>query len=183
MNLDDLLTPAGLASIVSLGIASLAFLSSLRSFRSLRQLRFRNLDERSKAVAFWKAWIEAQEKVAGEAELVEHRALAQRELNDLATFVTVEAATSRPSLIRSLLLLQRPRLRWTWGPQALFYLAAAGFAAYLVLAAGELAREPLTIQRLATFAGTSIALVVFAAVLRAITLFVDNLGRQRGAPP
>jgi len=179
------LSAAGLTAIVTSLLGVLGLLSSFRNFRSAGQQRFRNLEERTKAVAFWTAWLDAQAKVSTDAEMADHRAAVQKQLNDLATFVAHDAgATARQAWFANLLMLRAPRRVWAWAPRVLYYtigsLGLAYAAASLVVIAQTRVSSEEALGVSVKYLATVALFVVVAAILRQIALLMEGPG---GPPP
>jgi len=164
--------------MLSLAVAALAFLGQLRGYRVMRQLRFKDLQERTQAVAFWTAWIEAQKLVSSPAAFSKHQALAQRELSDLATFPAREAAAATGPRLPNILLFQRPKRSWTWIPQTLFHLTCILSVLYMIVGLNDLGSQQLTAGRLVIYVASLTFILVVAAALRQCALLVDGLGQR-----
>ncbi len=171
------ISPAALGTSVSLAAAGLALITQWRVFRTAGQRRFRDLEERSKAVAFWTAWAAAQKAVACDDQVNTRLARAQTALDELADFGDHDdlgAALGVPTTgIRHLLLIERPHKAGTWPLQALFYVALAASSALIGVALVEL-RDNLTTERAETFGGVVIAVLLLLALLRQFVLLVDG---------
>jgi hypothetical protein len=172
------ISPAMLGTSVSLAAAGLALITQWRVFRTAGQRRFRDLEERSKAVAFWTSWAAAQKAVACDDQVNTRLARAQTALDELADFGDdhddLGASLGVPTTgLRHLLLIERPHKAGTWPLQALFYLAVAGSSALIAIALVEL-RDNLTTERAETFGGVLIAVLLLLALLRQFVLLVDG---------
>jgi hypothetical protein len=173
------ISPAALGTSVSLAAAGLALITQWRVFRTAGQRRFRDLEERGKAVAFWTAWAAAQKAVAvGDDQVNTRLTRAQTALDELADFGDdhddLGASLGVPTTgLRHLLLIERPHKAGTWPLQALFYLAVAGSSALIAVALAEL-RDNLTAERAETFGGVVIAMLLLLALLRQFVLLIDG---------
>jgi hypothetical protein len=175
------ISPTALIPAVSLAAAGLALLGQWRTFSTLGQRRYRDLDERTKAVAFWSAWITAQ-KAAPDAGLDERLAKAREALDDLVTPPGAAAGAGiapvlidQPPLVRHLLLFERPHRARTWPFQVSFYLALAAGVAFVAILALEL-RGNVTAERIETFAAIVAVVLLLVASLRQLALLVDGRG-------
>jgi hypothetical protein len=172
-------TPSTMAAVVSLAIAFLALLSQLRNYRALSQARFRNIDERAKAVAFWSDWVDAQAKVNDPVEMTALRQMAREKLMEIATEPTAREG-QQMSLLRETFLLRLPRRAWTWAPQSLFYVLAILGLGYIVGGAFDLSADR-TPERIALYLGASVLMIVLAAIMRMFALLADTSRTAR--PP
>jgi hypothetical protein len=177
------ISPSVLGTSVSLAASGLALISAWRAFRVGSERRFRGLDERAKAVAFWAAWAAAQKVVTPETQVAEPLARARAALDELAAFDETEGAaefmlTVPASGLRRFLLLARPRRPGTWPLQSLFYLLAAIGVGLIVMAAADLGKT-FTLAHVLTFAGVAVVIVLLLALLRQLVLLIDG----KGPPP
>jgi hypothetical protein len=193
-----------LTTPIAIAAGALALITQSQTFLARGQARYRELDERTKAVTFWKTWIEAQKLMALEADLPDTLAPARRALLDLGLAPGPRAPPRGPddrvgppngparnaadsprqhSLVRSIFLLTAPRRPWVWGLQVLFYaglLAAVGTVGGGVLA---LADDPSG-ANLVSFSVLAIAVLLVVAVLRQVVLVFDQPRRPaRETPP
>jgi hypothetical protein len=178
------ISPATLGTSVSLAAAGLALITQWRVFRTGGQHRFRDLEERCKAVTFWSAWAEAQKLVAGKGPSDERLARAQAALDELADFGDdsdpIGQALGVPTWgVRHLLLIEAPRKRATWPLQGFFYVAVAAGSAFVGVTLFDL-RDNLTMARGGTFAGLVIAVLLILALMRQVVLLID--GKALPAP-
>ncbi len=172
------ISPALLGTSVSVAAAGLALITQWRVFRAATQRRFRDLDDRCKAVAFWTAWTAAQKAIDCDGQVNTRLARAQTALDDLADFGDDHDALGYAlgvptSGLRHLLLIERPHKAGTWPLQALFYLAVAGSSALIAIALVDL-RDNLTAPRAETFGGVVVAVLLLLALLRQFVLLIDG---------
>lgn len=168
----DWFTPSTMAAVVSLAVAFLALLSQLRNYRALSQARFRNMDERAKAVAFWSDWVDAQAKVNDPAAMTELRLMARERLMEIASEPAAREG-QEISMLREALLLRLPRRAWTWAPQSLFYILAILGLGYVIGGAFDLSVDR-TPERIGLYLGASVLMIVLAAIMRMVALLADT---------
>jgi hypothetical protein len=125
--LTSLMSPAGLTAMTSGAVAVLTFLvGQLHNTRLQTLAEFRDIDERSKAIAFWQLWITAQTVACTDVELVEAKALARLQLNELAKAPAMAPKPAPSSPWRSWLLLDEPANPWLWLARAPYFLMLGG---------------------------------------------------------
>lgn len=174
------LTQLGL--IGSLATTVLAIVGGWQAFRLGAQRRFRGLEERTKAVAFWTAWVAAQKSVTPERQMAKPLAVAREALDDLARFDDPEDGAEFVLMaplegLRWAFLLSRPKRPQTWPYQIIFYAFAAAGVIVIWKTAGELPQTP---KLFPVFLAVIAVVVLVLVLLRWLVLAVDRRTPREG---
>jgi hypothetical protein len=172
----SLISPAGITALTTGALSVLGLLTQLRNTRLQSVARFRNLDERAKAVTFWQAWLVAQQQACSPEELEAAKAKVRMRLDELDADGGAVGLVSPPitSAVARALLIYPPRRKWTWIPRALFYLIMGGGLFYAVLGAGEILAGRTRPADDFTYAGALVILAVVTLTLRLAALLLDG---------
>jgi|SRR5580658_3992875 hypothetical protein len=169
---------SGIAAVAATLLSLLTLATQFRSFRALSKERFRDLDERTKAVAFWQAWVTAQLACSDtDGEKARAKSEARAKLYELAKDDDRGAVSSHRGW-RSALLFYLPTHHIAWVPRTLFYLSVVGGLVYglggIAQLLGELARRQAIDQDLTGFSLYLFCIGLVAGLLRQLALWVDR---------
>jgi hypothetical protein len=123
--LKDLISAKDYGPFVAVLVGAGAVLGVYAQVRTLLRetsRRFREIDERTKAVAFWHSWVRAQASVSSVERLDEVRAIARRQLDALGEDLPGPAASI--GALQRFFLLYVPPSRRFWVYRAPYYLCA-----------------------------------------------------------
>jgi hypothetical protein len=181
----DILGKLGAAEIALLISAAAAFLSLLgqiRTFRIASQMPFRALEERTRAIAFWQAWLAAQ-TAACDAEQVEAaKEVVRQNLSLLVQDVPqTETAEQTPlGTLSRLFLLHPPRQPVGWLFRLPFLLALPA-SLYLVVRLSEpIVNGTATGRMMTAYFGVLLVIVLVLPGLRLLALLLDRDQRLSG---
>jgi hypothetical protein len=167
------------AGIFALG-AVLTILTQLRALTSESKDRVKDLDERSKAVAFWQTWYQAQLAVSSSQELARARDLARERLNELSQPRKPPVPLERTlSVLRGILLLRPARGLHVWAFRAIYYLALLALVVVtdLTIADAQEGRASLWLV-IMVVAG----LVILASLARTVAVLANQEPRVEEDP-
>ena len=173
-----LLAIAGPAVTALLGLV-VVWLQDWRRERDAFTQRTNARKEATELVAFYEKWIQTQQLVASPEEYEAARRVVQDRLDRLAAILPEpEEVDASPSFsIRRALLLYRPASRGAWAAHLAFYFL---FAIAVLSTLGNLMPdEDGSFEHWTVIVGSSVAVVTFAVILRAVAVAVDERDRRR----
>jgi hypothetical protein len=150
-------------------VALLPVYAQVRTIATQQSRRFRDIDERTKAVAFWDAWLKAQAGVADGPAMDAARALAKQSLDDLGASIRPPQPGERHiSPVRRFFLLYLPAKPHQWVLRVIYYVLILATAATLLAGAFDIAENKVSLVTFVVVAGLFMATSVLWFVISAV---------------
>jgi len=166
--------------IVSLISAVVTVVALLRVLGTLTESRFRNISERSQAVAYWQNWLNVQQAAATPEQFEAAKAIAYNKLNELALDSNSKEfpATGSAWAKRMLLFHPPPRAKVYWISRSGFHLALMLWIGCLIWAILKAEHTLVSILENGLLVAV---LLLLAGLVRAFALILERGLNSAGA--